>query len=347
MAFKIVQIIEPPRMPDEETAIRAIEEMGGEFIMKNCESTEEIIAIAHDADFIITVGNQRPISRSVIEKLEKCRFIQTRGIGYDGIDVEAATEHGIGVINNPDFCLEEMSDHVMALILDCSRRIAQLDSMVKAGKLSSFAMRRQTLWGIWLKMGHLRGKTLGFIGFGRIARATVPKAKGFGMNILAYDPYVPQGVGDELGAQIVDITQLLQDSDFVSLNAALTSETKHLIGLEELRKMKPSAYLINTARGPLVDERALYEALTKGYIAGAGLDATDPDPPALDSPLLKLDNVILTGHSGFASSSALNKLGSVPLEEAARVMRGEWPRGLVNPEVKQKKNVRGPISQRR
>jgi D-3-phosphoglycerate dehydrogenase len=349
MTFKVVRIVDMPWMLREKPSI--ITDAGGEFTSKHCRTAEEIIEFAHDADFIITIARLGSITRDIMGKLEKCRFINTVGRGYDGIDVEAATDYGIGVLCNPDYGVEELSDHLMGLILACSRRIVQLDHIIKDGKLSvltaqsmPFIMAQgQVIGEIWSQMECLRGKTLGFIGFGQIARATVPKARAFGLNILAFDPYVSKSVADEMGVSMVDINQVLKESDFVSINAPLTPETVHLLGREQLKKMKSTAYLINTARGRIVDEPALCEALTQGYIAGAGLDVTDPEPPVLQSPLLKLDNVILTGHSAFASPASLTEVATRPLENAAKVMRGEWPPGMVNPEVKQRVNVRGPV----
>ena len=340
MNFKIAMVTDMTGVP-EQTEI--LSQQGVEFVKRDCETEADVIAAARDADYLLTVGHMRPIGRRVIEKLEKCRFIQTTGIGYDGIDVAAATEYGIGVVNIPDYCIEEASDHTMALILACSRRIAHLDKLVREGNIPvSDIDRKNMLEKVWYRMDHLRGKTLGLVGFGRIARATVPKAKGFGMEILTHSPSVPQSFADELAVQMVDLTRLLKTSDFVSLHGIQTPEKRHMIGLQQLKNMKPSACLINTARGTLVDHQALYEALTKGYIAAAGLDATDPEPIPPESPLLELDNVVFTAHSAHASASTRAELRNRPFEDAAKVWRGQWPLGLVNPEVKEKDNCRGP-----
>jgi D-3-phosphoglycerate dehydrogenase len=193
---------------------------------------------------------------------------------------------------------------------------------------------------IWPRMSRLRGQTLGLIGFGRIPQALVPKAKGFGLRVIAYDPYVPPSVFEALGVERVGLDQLLAESDIVSLHSALTAETKHILSLEQLKKMKPTAYLINTARGALIDQRALYIALTEGYLAGAALDVTEPEPISANDPLLKLDNVIITAHSAHFSIPAYLELTRRPGEEVARVFKGEWPIGLLNPQVKEKYNQR-------
>jgi phosphoglycerate dehydrogenase-like enzyme len=164
----------------------------------------------------------------------------------------------------------------------------------------------------------------------------VPKAKGFEMRILAYDPFVEKSSCEKLNVKMVSLDELLEESDFISIHANLTPENKHLLGLEQFKKMKRSAFIINTARGAIIDERALYSALSEGFIAGAGLDVTDPEPVALDSPLLKFDNVILTGHHAGDSPESKAASATQSAEEVSRVMRGEWPFGLVNLEVKEK-----------
>ena len=186
-------------------------------------------------------------------------------------------------------------------------------------------------------MWTLRGKTLGLVAFGRIARAVVPKAKGFGLRILAYDPYLEDGIFKEYGVErITDLNELLTQSDVVSMHTPLTKETRHMIGLEQMKKMKPTACLVNTARGPVVDPDALNTALTEGIIAAAGFDVTEPEPISPDSPLLKLDNFIVTGHSAHAFSSSHPDMPKRPVEEIIRVVKGEWPIGLINKEVKEK-----------
>jgi D-3-phosphoglycerate dehydrogenase len=222
----------------------------------------------------------------------------------------------------------------MALILSCARRIVQLDRIMKG--TGTVPGSREEIQKIWPQMVRLTGKTLGLVGFGRIARALAPKAKAFGMKIVAYDPYVPEKTAEELKVKMLSLEQLLEGADFVSIHTALTTETEKLIGLEQFRRMKSNAFIINTARGAVIDEPALYRALVEGYIAGAGLDVTAPEPPAVDSPILRFDNVILTGHSAHSSPESWQHRINRPPEEVARVMRGEWPIGLINPEIKEK-----------
>jgi len=306
-----------------------------DFVKVNCTSEEETIAAARDADAIIGVATFQRFSKKVIESLPKLRFIMSMGIGYDNLDVPAATEHGVLTANVPDYCLEEMSDHVMALILACTRKIIKLDAIVKGGgwqKDPDPGIQRN----IWPTMSRLRGQTLGMVGLGRVPRALLPKARGFGMRVIASDPYLDPGVFQSLGVERVDLDVLLAQSDFISLHAALTPETTHMLGDPQFKKMKPTAYLINTARGGLVDHSALYQALANRQLAGAALDVTDPAPIPVNDPLLKLDNVIITAHSAHASILALMELLQRPGHEVAKVLKGEWPVGLLNPGAREK-----------
>jgi D-3-phosphoglycerate dehydrogenase len=182
----------------------------------------------------------------------------------------------------------------------------------------------------------LSGQTLGLIGFGNIARALVPKARAFGFRIIAYSPRVPRVLFETFKVESVELDRLLEGSDFVSMHTALTPETRHMMGLEQFRRMKRTAYFINTARGELVDESALYTALSEGLIAGAGLDVLETEPPGRDNRLLKLNNVFITGHFAYYSEESREELFRWPWEEVARVLQGEWPQGLVNPQVKER-----------
>jgi len=340
MGFKVVQVIDRPGsfMPDYGEMLKQAG-VEVEFAKKDCATEDEIITAAHDADAIIGVATFQPFSRKVIERLAKCRLILSMGIGYDNLDIEAATEHGILAANVPDYCLEEVSDHTMALILASTRKIVKLSRTVEEGGWKT-EPDPEIQRNIWPKMSRLRGQTLGLVGFGRIPRTLIPKAKGFGLRVIAYDPYIQPSVFEALGVERVELDQLLAESDIVSLHSALTAETRHMLGLEQFKKMKPTAYLINTARGALIDQRALYTALTEGYLAGAALDVTDPEPISPDDPLLKLDDVIITPHSASSSIPALMALLSRPGEEIARVFKGEWPIGLLNPQIKERYSQR-------
>lgn len=319
-----------PGIPRDEEGYR---KRGAEFIEAPCETEDDIITAAQDADIVITL--MQPFTRKVIEDLGKCRLISVIGIGYEGVDVEAATEHGICVSNTPDYCLEEVSDHTLALLLACARKLLPVVNAIREGKWDSLE-KLEIRQKIWPPMFRLRGQTLGLIGLGKVAQAVVPKAQAFGLRIIAYDPHVPSHVADKLGVELVELNRLLRESDFISVHAALTPETRHILGLEQFKQMKPTAYLINTARGGLIEEQALYEALSQGYIAGAGLDVMEPEPPHPDNPLLRLNNVVVTAHSAHYSDQSAIELRQQVEENVFRVLDGRLPRSLVNPEVKQR-----------
>jgi len=332
MGFKTVFTISfsYPGIPHDENAYK---HKGIDFFKIRCNTEEEIIDATLDADAVIT--GLQPFGRQVIEKLTKCKLIHCLGIGYDGIDVKAATEGGVCVSTPADYCLEEVADHTMALILACARKLVRLDNAVRAGKWDS-AEKQEIRKELWPPMFKLRGQTLGLIGFGNIPRTLVPKAKGFGLRIIAYSPHVDLETAKEYGVELVELGYLLRKSDYVSCHTALTPQTKHLLGLKELRNMKPTAYLINTARGGIVDEKALHTALSRGYIAGAGLDVLEKESAAIDHPLLQFDNVILTAHSAHYSENSSLDIRRRPFEEISRIIDRKWPCCLLNPEVKGK-----------
>ena len=330
MDFKTVLTIafSLPGLPHDE---RAYIEKGIDFIKAPCSSEDEMIAVASEVDAVIT--GLQPFGRKVIEKLRKCKLIHCIGIGYDGIDVEAATEHGICVSTPADYCLEEVSDHTMALILACARKIMRLDKAVRSGKWDS-PEKPEIRAKLWPPMFRLRGQILGLIGFGNIPRALVPKAKSFGLQIIAYDPFVPREMEEKYEVEFVELDYLLGNSDYVSCHTALTPQTKHLIGIKELKRMKPTAYLINTARGSIIDEKALCNALSKEYIAGAGLDVLEKEFVVQDHPLLNFDNVILTAHSAHYSEYSALEIRRRPFDEISRIIEKKWPLCLLNPKVK-------------
>lgn len=332
MAWKIVMTLDLPAYSDiNQDSFAGI---GAQFIKEQCSSQEEIIALAHDADAIITISLYQKFTRRVIEQLHKCKIIANIGMGYEGIDVDAATDQGICVANVAGYCLDEVSEHTVALILACGRRLFALDRLVREGKWT--VERPEMRYRIWPSTHRLCSQTLGLIGFGRIPQTIVPKVRGLVSRVITYDPYVDPDEAAKLGVELVELDRLLLDSDFVSIHTSLSPETRGLLGIEEFRKMKPTAYLINTARGGIVDRDALYTALTQGYIAGAGLDVLEPEPPDPNDPLLKLDNVIITGHSAHASNESNLELHKRPVEEVTRVLKGQWPLNLVNPQVKEK-----------
>lgn len=308
-------------------------EIGAGFTKKNCKSNSEIIEFAGNADSIITVATFQSFPGEVIRELKNCRLIASLGIGYEGIDVQAATEYGICVSNVADYCLEEVSDHAITLLLCCARQIFHLDRAVRNSKWTMERMEIRK--SIWPHIPRIKSKTLGVVGLGKIARTLVPKAKGLGMNVVSYDPYVSREVAEALGVRLVAIDELCEISDFISIHTPLTAETRKLIGREQIKKMKKSAYIINTARGDVIDQTALIEALRNNDIAGAALDVLSPEPPPPDDPIFSLDNVILTAHSALASAESTIQLKRTPVEEIIRLFKGKWPNNFVNPEVKE------------
>lgn len=330
MAFKVVNA---SPIGESEYAAELLGKVGAEYVEQSCSTEDLVIELAHDADGVIMVSTAitglAHITRKVIEGLTKCRVIAAMSTGYDTIDVDAATEHGICVCNVPDYCLDEMTDNTMALLLACARKIVLINNGIRKGEAIG--------WGYGAApMFRLRGQTLGLVGFGRIPRTLVRKAQGFGLKVIVYDPYVSKASMEGYDVeQVEEFDELLERSDFVSLHAALTKENRNMFGLEQFKKMKPTAYFINTARGGLVDEEALYNALTEGLIAGAALDTTEPEMN-LESPLLKLDNLIYTGHSGHYSDISTMELRRRPAEYVAALLQGKWPDGCVNPQVKEK-----------
>ena len=330
MSYKVVMLVANPMIPHDEADYRGI---GVEFIPRPCQTEEEIIKAARDADFILTF--KKPVTRKVIEQLERCRLIYNIGTGYETIDMEAATEYGICVSYPDAYCSEEVAEHAMALILACARKLVRLDRAVREGKWESYE-KREIRFNILPPMLPIKGKTLGLIGFGRIARNLVPKAKGFGMRVLALDPYVPASVFDEYGVEAVSLDYLIENSDFLSVHAAFTSDARHMLGAEQFQRMKPTAYVINCARGEFIDEAALYQALSRGEIAGAALDVIQEERMPPDHPLLKLDNVIITPHTAYYSEESLARMRRRPFEEIERMVNGQWPQWLLNTEVKKK-----------
>ncbi|HEY8477541.1 MAG TPA: C-terminal binding protein, partial [Chloroflexota bacterium] len=246
-------------------------------------------------------------------------------IGVDNVDVGAATEHGIVVANVPGFCVEELADHAMALVLAFARQVVTYRDSTRGGAWDTFVTPRP--------LQRLAGQTLGLIGFGASARAVARRARAFGLRVLAYTPRLTAERAGEHQVEAVSLATLLRESDYVSIHCPLTSETRHLIGWSELQRMKPTAYLINTARGAIVDEEALVRALDEGVIAGAGLDVLVAEPPAPEHPLLHRDNVIVTPHAAFYSEQALLDLQARAARAVADVLDGRMPESIVNREV--------------
>jgi len=321
--YKVVHTDAHPHQVIEEER-KELDKVHAKLILSVCKTEDEVIEAARYADAIMSVFS--PLTRRVMESLQNCKVIARYGIGVDNIDVEAATDSGIIVANVPDFCFEEVSNHTIALILACAKKLTFLNNGTKQGHWDHCPE----------PMGPIYGQTLGLVGCGNIGRTTAKKAQCFGLRILGYDPYVDESTAKGYGITLVSLPQLLKESDFVSLHTPLNKETRHLIGEQQLKLMKSSAYLINTARGAVVDELALIKALNEGWITGAGLDVFEEEPIAPDNPLLKMDNVLVTPHSASYSDVSFATLRRRVGEAIVSVLSGQWPRSLVNPAVKAK-----------
>lgn len=331
MAFKVVMTARVLSRKDRE---RYTSDLGVEVLSVPCYTEDEVSNAARDADAVITL--MQPFTRKVIAGLNRCKLIYNAGTGHDTIDIQAATEHGICVACPGDYCREAVAEHTMALILACARKIVRLDKAVREGKWSSFE-KREIRGKILPPMFQLKGQTLGLIGFGRIGQAIVPKARGFGLEVIAFDPYIPPSVFKQIDVAAVTLDFLLEKSDFVSIHAALSPATRHMMGEEQFKKMKTTAYVINVSRGSFIDEKALYAALSNGDIAGAGLDVLEAEPEGAgpDHPLARRDNVIITAHSAYYSEESSIEYKERAYEAIASIMRWQWPEWLVNPEVKE------------
>lgn len=286
---------------------------------------EEIIEHVRDKDGLLCLLTDK-VDSEVMDSAPNLKVISNYAVGFDNIDVKAATERGIVVTNTPGVLTETTADLAWALLMAVARRIVEADKFTREGKFKG--------WSPTLLLGSdVYGKTLGIIGFGRIGRAVARRAKGFEMRVLYYDiERAPEEVERELNAQYVDLEALLKEADYISIHAPLTPETHHMIGERELKMMKPTAYLINTARGPIVDERALVRALKEGWIAGAALDVYENEPE-LTPGLAELPNVVLAPHIGSASAETRTKMAEMAVSNLLSVLKGERPENIVNPEV--------------
>jgi D-3-phosphoglycerate dehydrogenase len=286
---------------------------------------DEFIAQAADCDALLNTYSG-PITGDVMAKMPKCKIIARYGIGVDTIDLAAATQAGIIVTNNPTYCIEEVAEHTMALLLACARKIAFYDRMVRGGA-----------WAVppGKPMFRLAGSTLGLVGFGNIARQVAVRAAAFGMKVLYADPFVKDGQFSDPGKK-VELSDLLKEADFVSVHPPLLPQTRKMISDDAFSRMKPTAFIINCSRGPIIDTDALVRALDSKKIAGCGLDTTDPEPLPDPHPLRGRENVIINPHVAWYSERAMVGLQAGAPGEVRRVLTGEWPVNVVNPAVKGK-----------
>jgi len=298
-----------------------IEAAGADLVLRQARTEAEIISVCADAAIILLEHADTPLTARVISALPACWAIIRYGVGVDSIDVAAATKCGVVVANSADFCTEEVSDHAVALLLASARRIAFLDRRIRAGEWRGF-----TPTSPLRRIGNL---TLGLVGWGRIAQATARKMEGFRMRILVADPYV-EAVPAGSRVELVPLDQLLRESDLISLHSPLNAETKHLIGEKEFRLMKPTAFLVNTSRGGVVDEAALVRALQEQRLGGAGLDVFEVEPLPSESPLRTMEQVTLTPHYAASSQDSMQHLHGTVADSVEAILRGYWPPFPVN-----------------
>jgi D-3-phosphoglycerate dehydrogenase / 2-oxoglutarate reductase len=314
--------------PNLDPAREVLSKIGAELRLAEKPTPEGILQVAKGADAVLVTYAK--ITADMIGQTARCRIIARFGIGVDNVDIAAATDAGIVVTRVPDYCIDEVSDHTLALLLALVRKIPFANSRSHAGRWEMSAV---------VPIHRLRGSVLGLVGFGRIPQLVAPKAKAFGLRVVTYDPYVKQDITAAAGVERVDFSELVKVSDYVSIHTPLMAETQGLFNADVFRRMKPSAYLINTARGPIVDEAALAQALDAGRLAGAALDVLSQEPPTA-SPLMDRDNVILTPHMSFYSVESLVELQTKAAEEVVRVLTGQAARNPVNPEAMKSRRER-------
>jgi D-3-phosphoglycerate dehydrogenase len=276
----------------------------------------------HAKGILLQVGFQ--LGEEDIKGLTACEIIAVTGIGVNDLDVAAVTKQGIIATNVPDFCIEDVSDHVLAIILGLNRRLPECQAMTRSGMWQAIDI---------LPIKRLKGQVLGLVGFGKIGRAVARKAKCFGMRVVTHDPYCDESEMNKLNVEGVGFDELIRSSDFISLHVPLTKETYHLIDADKFDSMKRTAYLVNTCRGDVVDESALIDALKTNKIAGAGLDVLSKEPPDPDNPLLELPNVLVTPHSAFISEEALTDLALISTQAVFDKLQEKIPKNIINPEV--------------
>jgi D-3-phosphoglycerate dehydrogenase len=313
MSSPVIAIADSP-FPSLDPVKQALAKLDPEFRLSKSSSAEDILEVARDADAIIVCYAQ--ITAEIINQLTQCKVIARTGLGVDNIDIPAAAAKGITVTYVPDYCLHEVSDHAMALLLAMARKITLANKHVHSGRWEMPVV--QPLY-------RLKGRTLGLVAFGNIPQTLAPKAKAFGLEVITTDPFVAEELLEAHDVRNVSFDELLAQSDFISVHAPLLPQTRGMFNAEAFAKMKKGTVIINTARGPLIDEKALVAALDSGHLGGAALDVVEVEPLPADSPLIGRDNVILTPHTGFYSAESLVELQTKAATDVARVLQGEAP----------------------
>jgi D-3-phosphoglycerate dehydrogenase len=311
--------------------MEALAPIDAEIVEIAAKTDEEFIKEARDADALYAKG--RRVTKRIIDGLERCKVISLGSVGVDSVDVDAATARGIPVTNVPDTFIEEVADHAMMLLLSGFRRLVEQDKMVRSGRWSE---GRPQL----LKIPRLMGQTLGFISFGRVARAVAKRAAPFGLRLIAYDPFIQETLISDHGVLPATLSEVLSQSDFLSMHAPARPEVHHMLGEKHFKQMKKTAVFVNTGRGATVDEEALIKALQEGWIAHAALDVLETEPPSHNNPMLSMENVTLTAHVASASARFDEARKRRVGYELSLVLSGMWPVSCVNPSVLQNTSLR-------
>ena len=317
----ILYLIRTVNLPDLE---RVSKEELGDLVTVRTEQEKtgrELGRILSDTTAII-VDTNTDVTADVIDEMRNCKIIVTASVGFNHIDLTAAGRKGIYVSNSPGYCTEEVADHTIGVLLAVARKIFILNNITRTGKWDD--------WKAAEPVYRLRGRTLGIIGLGRIGTAVALRAKAFGLNVIAFDPYIPVGQDTALGVKSVSFDILLRDSDAISIHVPLTDETRHMLRSREFERMKNGVFIINTSRGAVMDNDALVNGLRSRKVAGAGIDVFEEEPPAADEPLLQMDNVVTTPHTAFLSVESQRDRQSMAVDEVRRILENERPRSVVN-----------------
>jgi len=304
--------------------------IGAELILAHVQEERDLIRACREADGLL--NQYALLSRRVFENLPRCRVVSRYGVGVDSVDLRAATDLGIIVANVPDYCMDEVADQTISMILASIRKTVFLNQKVKSGQWD---------FRLGIPIHRIRGQILGLIGCGKIGLEVAKRISSFGVKVIAFDPYVEEAPE---GIKMKDFDSILKESNVISIHCPLNDSTRHLIGEREFGKMEKRPIVINTSRGPIIDERALIQALEQGLVSGAGLDVLEKEPLDSKNPLLRMENVILSPHIGFYSEESISELKRRTAKNVADVLSGRWPASVVNREVKGKTRAPGSHS---
>ncbi len=336
-SFRLVYTSDRYDLGYEVDALSKLTDLDVELITGLVSNADELVELAKDADALV-VSSREAVPRAAIEQLDRCQVIVRMSVGIDNVDLEAATDHAIVVSHCPDYCTNEVADHALALILALNRRIVEVNEDIHKGAWVERSYHTQKI--LRGPMPPLREMTLGIVGLGRIGQAVARRAAPFGLRLIASDPYLDPAVAEAAGVELVSLDELAAQADIITLHTPLTSETRGMIDSTFFDKVRPSAVLVNTARGPIVNMDHLAAALSDGRLAAAALDVTSPEPLPAESPLYALPNLILTPHDAYYSERSRAQVRVDTLNAALTVLRGMLPRVVANPDVIEKVELR-------